>query len=113
MTIMHHEGYEARIDVDEEAGIFHGEIINLRDVVTFEGSSVEELKRAFAESVEDYLAFCAERGEEPEKPYSGQFIVRADPLLHRELASTAKREGISLNKLVTKILQRELREPVD
>ena len=61
---MTYKGYEAYITIDEQAGIMHGEIINLRDVITFQGKSVRELKKALADSVEDYLAFCKERGEE-------------------------------------------------
>ncbi|MFQ5639650.1 MAG: type II toxin-antitoxin system HicB family antitoxin, partial [bacterium] len=66
--MMQYKGYLARIEFDEEANIFHGEVINIRDVITFQGKSVEELKKAFEESVEDYLEFCAERNEEPERP---------------------------------------------
>ena len=101
MNVMHHAGYEAVIEFDEDAGVFHGEVLNLRDVITFEGTSVSELHDAFRASVEDYLAFCAARGEEPEKPYSGQFVVRADPVLHKALVSAARKQGVSLNKLVT------------
>jgi len=106
MTMMHYNGYEALVEFDEDADIFHGEVINTRDVITFQGSSAAELKQAFAESVNDYLAFCAERGEEPDKPYSGQFVVRAEPALHKALATAAKRAGVSLNKLVTTTLAR-------
>ncbi len=108
MNTMHYKGYEAVVEYDEEAEIFHGEVVNLRDVITFQGASVSELKEAMADSVEDYLAFCAERGKEPERPYSGQFVVRAEPRLHRELASAARRAGISLNKLVTSVLERSI-----
>ncbi len=65
MNVMTYEGYEAFVQYDEDAEIFHGEVMNLRDVITFEGSSVQELKKALADSVEDYIAFCKERGEEP------------------------------------------------
>lgn len=106
MNTMHYKGYEAVVAFDEEAEIFHGEVIDLRDVITFQGASVDELKQALADSVEDYLAFCAERGEEPEKPYSGQFVVSADPGLHRKIASAARRAGTSLNKFVTSVLER-------
>jgi predicted HicB family RNase H-like nuclease len=75
MDVMTYKGYEAPVPYDEDAEIFHGEVINLRDVITFQGSSVKELKKAFADSVEYYIAFCKERGEEPEKPYSGQFVI--------------------------------------
>ncbi len=106
---MTYKGYEAVVTYDEDAEILHGEVINTRDVITFEGGSVEELKVAFADSVEDYLEFCRERGEEPEKPYSGQFMVRIDPSLHRTLATEAKRVGASLNKWVEAALERAVR----
>ncbi len=99
------DGYEARIDFDEETELFHGEIINLRDVITFQGRSVDELKTAFADSLADYFAFCKERGEEPEKPYSGQFIVRIDPPLHRAVANAARLQGLSLNKWIATTLE--------
>ena len=63
--------------------MFHGEVINTRDVITFEGSSVKQLKKAFRDSVEDYLDFCASRGEDPEKPFSEKFLVRVPPEVHR------------------------------
>ena len=106
MTMMTHAGYEAVVEYDEDAGIFHGEVINLRDVVTFQGKSVAELQKAFAGSVDDYLAFCKSRGEEPEKPFSGRFVVRAEPTLHKAMFSAAKRAGMSLNKWVTSTLER-------
>jgi predicted HicB family RNase H-like nuclease len=106
MTMMSYKGYEAVIEFDDEAELFHGEVINLRDVITFQGASVAELKEALKGSIEDYLAFCKERGEEPEKPFSGQFVVRADPSLHKAVFSAAKRAGVSLNKWVTATLER-------
>jgi predicted HicB family RNase H-like nuclease len=109
MTTMTYKSYEAIVEFDEDADIFHGEVINLRDVVTFQGHSVDELKRAFSESVDDYLAFCKARGEEPEKPFSGQFVVRAEPSLHKAMVSAAKRAGVSLNKWVTATLEDAVR----
>ena len=106
MNAMAYKGYEAIVDYDADAELFHGEVVNTRDVITFQGRSVEELKSALADSVEDYLAFCRERGEDPEKPYSGQFVVRVDPALHRAVAAAAKRAGASLNKWVAAALER-------
>jgi predicted HicB family RNase H-like nuclease len=68
---MTHKGYQAKVNLNEESGMFHGEVINTRDVITFQGSSVAELKQAFEDSVDDYLDFCASRREDPEKPFSG------------------------------------------
>ncbi|NTF06776.1 type II toxin-antitoxin system HicB family antitoxin [Agrobacterium rubi] len=103
---MHYKGYEAVIEFDEDADLFHGEVIDLRDVITFQGSSASELKTALAESIDDYLAFCAERGEEPEKPFSGQFVVRTEPRLHKAVSNAARKDGVSLNKWVTAALER-------
>jgi len=95
--MMEYKGYFAKVEFDDEANIFHGEVINLRDVITFEGETVDELRNAFIESVEDYLAFCAERKEEPEKPYSGKLLVRVEPELHKTLVIQARKNGKSLN----------------
>ena len=101
---MKYKGYEALVSLDDEQGIFHGKVINIRDVITFQGQSVSELKQAFIESVEDYLEFCAQRGEEPEKPFSGRFVVRIDPELHKQIYIKAKQEGKSLNTWVSEKL---------
>ena len=73
--MLNHKGYTGHVEFNDEAGIFHGEVLDLNDVVTFQGRTVEELERAFRESVEDYLAFCQERGEAPDKPFSGRLMV--------------------------------------
>lgn len=106
MNTMSHGEYEAVVSFDEGSGLFHGEVVNLRDVITFQGRSVDELREAMKASVEDYLAFCAERGEAPEKPYSGQFLVRIEPRLHQALARSARRAGLSLNRWVAQALER-------
>jgi predicted HicB family RNase H-like nuclease len=97
---MRYKGYEGSISYDDEAEIFHGEVINTRDVITFQGTSVKELKKAFKGSIDDYLEFCADRGEEPEKPFSGNLVIRIDPELHKKLAIQAKKKKKSLNALI-------------
>jgi len=98
--MMEYKEYFAKVEFDDEANIFHGEVINLRDVITFEGETVDELRKAFNDSIEDYLEFCAERGEDPEKPYSGKFLVRVGPELHKTIAIQARKNGKSLNAWV-------------
>ena len=102
--MMEYKGYMGHVEFDDEAGIFHGEVINTRDVVTFQGRSVKELKKAFRGSVDDYLAFCAERGEAPDKPFSGQFVARISPELHRKVSLAASVSGKSLNTWVAEQL---------
>ncbi len=98
--MMEYKGYLATVEFDEQADLFHGEVINIRDVVTFQGRSVRELRRAFRESVEDYLEFCAARGEQPDKPFSGRFVVRLGPDLHRRVYLASRKAGKSLNAWV-------------
>jgi predicted HicB family RNase H-like nuclease len=106
---MQYKGYTAgAINFDDTHGIFHGEVVGLRDVVTFQGRTAEELERAFRESIDDYLEFCAERGEPPDKPYSGKIMIRGEPDLHRRLAHRAAERGISINQLVTETLRTAL-----
>ncbi|MEY3402449.1 MAG: hypothetical protein RLZZ86_2065 [Cyanobacteriota bacterium] len=105
---MKYKGYESVVEFDDEAEIFHGEIINIRDVVTFQGKSVEELKQAFQDSVDDYLEFCQQRGEEPDKPFSGKLMVRINPQLHKVIALRAKQEGKSLNSWIEQQLSESI-----
>ena len=95
-----YKGYLGHVEFDDEADIFHGEVINTRDVITFQGSAVAEIKKAFRESVDDYLAFCKERNEEPDKPFSGKFNLRIDPELHKQVYITARRHHMSLNQWI-------------
>jgi predicted HicB family RNase H-like nuclease len=103
--MMEYKGYVGKVEFDDEAGVFHGEVVNTRDVITFQGRSVDELKIAFHESIDDYLAFCTDRGEEPDKPFSGQFVTRISPELHRQVNLAASLSGKSLNAWVAEQLR--------
>ena len=107
--MMEYKGYFAKVEFDDDANTFHGEVINLRDVITFEGETVRELKKAFQDSVDDYLDFCAKRGEDPEKPYSGKFVVRVEPEIHKNISIEARRTGKSLNVWVSDALSKALK----
>ena len=70
--MMEHRGYRAVVTFDDEVGVLHGEVVDTRDVITFQGRSVAELRCAFRDSVDEYLKVCAERGRTPDKPLSGR-----------------------------------------
>ena len=95
--MMMYKGYRAKVEFDYEGQTLRGEVINTRDVIFFEGTSVEELNKEFRFSIDDYLAMCAERGEEPDKPFSGKVALRMSPEIHRAAAAAAQAEGKSLN----------------
>lgn len=103
--MMQHKGYVGRVEFDSDADIFHGEIVGIRDVITFQGKSVKEIKKAMIDSVEDYLDMCKKHGKEPEKPFSGKLIIRLNSELHRKVACAALSEGKSINKWITETLE--------
>jgi predicted HicB family RNase H-like nuclease len=102
---MKYKGFFGHVEYDEQAKIFHGEIVGLKDVITFRGTTVEELERSFQDSIEVYLSLCKERGEKPEKTFSGTFNLRIDPDLHAKLSIRAKAIGLSLNSYIAEKLQ--------
>lgn len=102
--MMKYKGYLARVEFDDEANVFYGEVINTRDVITFQGQSATELKKAFEDSVEDYLAFCSERGEEPDRPFTGRFTIRLTPDQHKKVIMSAEKAGKNVESWVTEIL---------
>lgn len=107
---MEYKGYIGKVEFDDESELFHGEVVNTRDVITFQGRSVDELKAAFPKSIDDYLAFCAERGESPDRPFSGQFVTRVPPELHRKVSVAASLSGKSLNAWIVEQLQSAVRD---
>ena len=104
--MLNHKGYTGQVEFDDEAGLFQGEVLGLRDVVTFQGTSVGELTQAFEESVDDYLEFCRVRGETPDKAFSGRLMLRLPPELHRKVYTSSKKEGKSLNQWIAERLER-------
>jgi predicted HicB family RNase H-like nuclease len=104
--VLQYKGCVGHVEFDDEASIFHGEVLDLRDVVTFQGRSVEEIEQAFRDSIDDYLDFCAERGQKPDKPFSGRLMLRLPPDLHRKIYVRAKQEGKSLNQWIAESLER-------
>ena len=106
--MMEYKGYLGTVEYDADAKLFHVDVVNTRDLITFQGTTVEEIERAFKDSIEDYLAWCKEEGAEPEKPYSGRFNVRLPPELHKESAITARKLKLSINRFVEKAITDEL-----
>jgi predicted HicB family RNase H-like nuclease len=104
--MMTYKGYYGIVQYDDEAKIFHGDVINTRTVITFQGTTVDEIETAFRDSVDDYLDWCKERNKEPEKPFSGKFVLRLSPDLHRKLNLKARMSNTSLNSFIVQTLEK-------
>ena len=101
--MLEYQGYIGTLEAED--GVFFGRVAGLRDVITFEGSTFAEVEQAFHESIDDYLAFCAERGEPPDRPYSGRIPLRISPETHRRAAMHAQSEGLSLNQWIARRIE--------
>ncbi len=108
--MLKYKGYSARVELDEDAGVLRGEVIGARDVIPFQADTVERAIAEFHASVDGYLALCEERGETPEKPLSGQFLVRSTPELHHRVHVAANDSGMSVNAWLTKTLEEDTKE---
>jgi len=106
--MMNYKGYTGKVEFDDEAGVFYGEVMGLRDVVTFKGTSVKELQGSFKESIDDYLSFCERMSKNPDIPASGRLVLRVPPELHSRAAVSAKTEGKSLNSWVVDAVKEKL-----
>lgn len=103
---MTYKGYSARIEYDDEDGIFIGRLAGIGDGVGFHADTVEALRDAFHEAVEDYIETCAKIGKEPQKAFSGKVMFRVDPEVHRKAALAAELSGKSLNQWAEEVLER-------
>ncbi|WP_101674550.1 type II toxin-antitoxin system HicB family antitoxin [Alloalcanivorax mobilis] len=107
MNAMTHKGYAARIEYSDEDRLFVGHIAGIRDVVGFHGESVQELRSAFEEAVDDYLDTCVKLERPQQKPYSGKLSLRLEPELHATVAIRAEIAHKSINQWAADVLSRE------
>ena len=108
-NIMEYKGYYAKIKYSSEDGCFCGRVEGLRNsLISFEGETVEELKKDFEDAIDCYLEDCKANNEEAEKQYKGSFNIRIEPELHVEAVRFANLFNMSLNQFVAKAIRDEI-----
>lgn len=105
MNKLTHKGYTGTIEASVEDSCLHGQILFIEDIITYEGTTVEDIKTSFKEAVDRYLAYCKEAGKPANKPYSGTFNVRVGQDLHKKAVEVAYHRGMTLNDFVTQSIQ--------
>jgi predicted HicB family RNase H-like nuclease len=108
MNTMTYKGYLAEIEYDDEDAILVGHISGIKDIVGFHAESVSELKIAFEESVDNYLAACNQLGQLPDKPSENQILLNITSDIHRAASISAEQAGKSLNQWLSEVLQNVL-----
>ena len=107
-NFLHYKNYTGSVEFSEEDAVFHGRVIGIKTLISFEGNSVSTITNDFHQAVDEYLEFCTVKGKEPEKPFKGSFNIRISADLHRKLALTASARGISLNTLVEEAIRQSM-----
>lgn len=103
--LLKYKGFSGTVEYSADDHCLFGTVQHIVDKLVYTGDSPDEIKAAFESAIDDYLAFCARTGREPNKPFNGVFQVRLAPPLHRELACAAIEESKTLNALVEFALQ--------
>jgi predicted HicB family RNase H-like nuclease len=104
MSAMMYKGYAARVEFDAEDHIFVGRLAGITDIVTFHGSSVDELEAEFRAAVDHYLAVSEKTGIPPQQPYSGELVLHVPPEVHAHAVMRAEAHGKNLNQWVAEVL---------
>lgn len=103
--VMHYKGFTGSVRFSAADEVFHGKLEGITDLVTYEGNSVDELKKTFKEAVDDYLELCKDTRKQIEKTFKGGFNVRLEPELHKQAAQLAVMAGMSLNRFVREAIR--------
>ncbi len=106
--ILQYKDFIGSVHFSAEDGVFFGKLEGISDLVTFEGTNVDEIKGAFQEAVDDYIDICKETGKPMQKSYKGSFSVRLAPELHKRAVQKSLIQGISLNKFVQRAIEKEV-----
>lgn len=105
-SMLEYKGYHASVEYDADDDIFIGEVFGIADSLNFHGTSVEELKRMFEQSIDNYLDLCQKIGKNPDKEFRGTFNVRLSPEIHRKAALAAKMQKLTLNQYIAEAVER-------
>ena len=108
MNSLSYKNYIGTVSFSSEDEVFYGKIEHINDLITFESDNAHDLKKSFEEAVDDYIAFCKEKGIKPEKTFKGSLNIRLKPTIHKLASLAAIQQGISLNKFIEKTLEKEI-----
>ncbi|MCL2494692.1 MAG: type II toxin-antitoxin system HicB family antitoxin [Oscillospiraceae bacterium] len=101
---LHYRGYTGSVAFSEEDGVFHGKVLGISDLISYEGDSVQALTAEFREFIDEYFLFCEENGREPDEPFVSPYPLRLQPDLRRRAEVAAYDAGLSLSDYVAQFL---------
>jgi predicted HicB family RNase H-like nuclease len=111
--MMEYKNYLGSVHYSDKDKVLYGKVEGIRALVSYEGNDVGSLKKTFEEAVDDYIETCNKEGKDPEVTFKGSFNIRIRPEIHRIIAMKAASQGVSLNRFINEILDRETAEKKD
>ncbi|MDR1348103.1 MAG: type II toxin-antitoxin system HicB family antitoxin [Prevotellaceae bacterium] len=107
-NLLVYKGFTGSVNFSADDNVFFGKIEGINDLITFEGSTVQELQQAFHYVIDEHIKDCENEQIPVEKSYKGSFNVRLTPELHRKAAITAKLRGRTLNAFVKDAIEKAM-----
>lgn len=109
MGLLKYKGYTGSVEYSEEDNCLFGKVQGLHGtLISYEGSTIDEIREDFMGAVDDYLLSCEERGIVPAKPYSGKLLLRMPSDLHSRVAAAASSAGTTINDFINRAVLNEV-----
>ena len=102
--LFEYKGYQGTVEYSKADKCLMGQVLHIDSLLMYHGESIEEIEKAFIDTVDAYLELCARTNRVPNRPYKGSFNVRVTPALHRAAANSAARRQVSLNEFVSQAI---------
>ena len=109
-SVMEYKGYAGSVEFSEKDELFFGKVQGIRSLISYEGTTAQELINDFHQAVDNYLLACEEDGVKPEIAYKGSFNIRLGEDLHRRAAIYAYTHKQSLNSFMEEAVRDKLKQ---
>lgn len=110
MDNLEYKGYKGSVEYSKADNCLFGRVLGMsKDLILYEGNTIDELRADFEMGVDNYLAGCLADGIEPRKPYSGTLNIRISPEIHSKIAMLAQEAGTTINAYIKSTLENQLK----
>ena len=109
MNHLEYKGYYGNIDYNKEDKSLCGKVLGMtKDLILYEGNTIEELENDFKNAIDSYLEGCEELGITPRKGYNGVLNIRIPSEIHTRIALYAETHDTSINAFIRDSIERRL-----
>ena len=110
MDYLEYKGYKGSVEYSKADDCLFGKVLGMnKDLITYEGNTIDELKKDFEDGIDDYIAGCEADGIKPRKPFSGKLNLRMTSELHSRVAMLAASTGTTINDVINRAITNELK----